>query len=417
MGDARRNERVEEANWISLASELISCHPTYGSEGLSRAQHIVAEELSRARWDEVIIDNFCAQDIMSLEHYVSVESFSPLFQNYTEIPKTNVLGILRADKTGRTVFLNGHVDVDSVSTPELWSRPEGWMTPEVRDDRLYGRGAADMLASVAAMIRVANVFAADRKGWRGTIVFQSVTDEEIGGNGTLRALELCKKRELLGSDPLALIGEPSNNRPCYHTLGFLSFNLTLSCRSVHMGVANREDSLIPIIGRLSNELPALFLSACSPLASKDLFRITIGSMRGGVDPAIPLNSCTICGTAFFPAGILIQKVQNAIHDALAQIVPDRVMRTLTFDPLCFPGSDSSTSQQATQMASILLKDLSASLFPSPCDARLFEAYGIPSIVFGPGSLEQAHSVDEFIEIASVENFACELKCALQEYLK
>ena len=108
--------------------------------------------------------------------------FSPVAVDYENA--INVVATHRPPETlGRSLILNGHIDVVPVGPTDMWSRSP--FDPHLEGDWLYGRGAGDMKAGLAA-----NIFALDalkRLGWQpaATVYLQSVTEEECTGNGAL----------------------------------------------------------------------------------------------------------------------------------------------------------------------------------------------------------------------------------------
>lgn len=399
--------------WIPIAQRLIQLHPSYASAGLLESFNFLASCFERSNWAEVIVDDFRAGDISSHSEYVPVEKFSGIYSNYEEVPKRNLMARVTGREPGNTIILNGHLDVDIVSTPELWSEEFGWSSAALKDGRLFGRGATDMLSSVAAMLEVASGFATRKHAWKGSIIFLAVTDEEIGGNGTLRALSEISRREWLSEQTLALVGEPSADLPCFQSLGFLSFDILLRCKTRHLGVVAGNESLWPNLAAISSQLLPCITARSEIPNSSELFRLSFGAVQGGVDPAIPLSDCKLSGTLFFPASCSPRLAKELIGQGLEQLI-DETDWELCFDSLCFPGSDSSSDLLAQRMLSAL--GGKEALFPSPCDARLFEHFGIPSVIFGPGNLEQAHSVDEFIEISRVDSFCEQLEEAMWKVL-
>lgn len=400
---------------LHLAQSLIRNHPAYNSQGLHESFVLIAEYMRNNNWDSVVVDHFSAEQIKGLDVYVPVANYSELYTNYEEVPKTNVLGIIESGKPGPQVILNGHVDVDYVSTPERWRDAQGWKSGRIADGCLHGRGATDMLAGLSSLLAVSSSLARRRQDWRGSLLVQAVTDEEIGGNGTLRALEFCKNKGLIRKDALAIIAEPTENTLCFYSLGFLSFKVELMCSSVHMGIASDAHRLDKSLCTLLTELKECVQRKLS--GSKENYRLSIGTIRAGHDPALPLGSLELCGTAFFPAQDSIKSVKNALADALTDLLPKNVASNLSFESIAFPGSDSSFASAAQKFYKTNSKNLKQGVFPSPCDARLFEAYDIPSLIFGPGSLAQAHAVDEYILVKEIKTYTRSLELALLKYLQ
>ncbi|HVD65768.1 MAG TPA: ArgE/DapE family deacylase [Gaiellaceae bacterium] len=156
--------------------------------------------------------------------------------------------------TGPSLVLNGHVDVVSAEPLERWTKePFG---AEIADGRMYGRGAVDMKGGIAAMLL--GVQAALAAGpLPGQVVYQSVIEEECGGNGALAAVLAGP-----GADA-ALIAEPTNGGMDLVAVGVIWARITLSADARHASNADRGSNPIeaafPVIDalhRLEAELNA-----------------------------------------------------------------------------------------------------------------------------------------------------------------
>ena len=143
--------------------------------------------------------------------------YSPVEWSYDGL--FQVLGTLRGAPTtagavgGRSLVLNGHIDVVSAEPFSHWQH-DPWGA-EVAEGRLYGRGACDMKAGVAAMLFAVRAVLLAGMTLRGDVRVQSVVDEECGGNGTLSLLSQGH-----GGDAV-IVPEPSGLSLSTATLGVL----------------------------------------------------------------------------------------------------------------------------------------------------------------------------------------------------
>ncbi len=94
-------------------------------------------------------------------------------------PVVNLVARLAGTKVGRRLIFNGHLDTFPVGMPDLWSLPP--LSGTITDGRLYGRGASDMKAGVAASLLSVLLLAEVREHWCGEVVLTLVGDEETGG--------------------------------------------------------------------------------------------------------------------------------------------------------------------------------------------------------------------------------------------
>src|SRR6185437_10685992 len=101
--------------------------------------------------------------------------------------RNDVVGTLKGAGEGRSLILNGHVDVVPAGDPELW--PNDPWSGSVADGRIWGRGSCDMKGGLAAGIAALRILRALELRPSGDVIFQAVVDEETGGPGTRRAVE------------------------------------------------------------------------------------------------------------------------------------------------------------------------------------------------------------------------------------
>ena len=161
-------------------------------------------------------------DVKDIEHH---PGFSPVDVDYSNA--INVVGTLRPKtEKGKSLVLNGHVDVVPTGPEDMWTTPP--FEPRRDGDWLYGRGVADMKAGIAA-----NIFAVDALkslGYRpaATLYQQSVVEEECTGNGALAAL-------LRGYNAdAAIIPEPEDDKLVRANTGVLWFKVRVQGAPVHV---------------------------------------------------------------------------------------------------------------------------------------------------------------------------------------
>ncbi|GHT96403.1 hypothetical protein FACS1894122_14730 [Alphaproteobacteria bacterium] len=221
---------------IELTKRLVACFPVYGSDGISEAQQIVCEQLKTIDGMEVIVDKYSADSIKHLDGYINVCDFQDIYANYESVPKTNVYGI--REGSGPTLILNGHIDVDIAGSTKEQNDD---LRNTTADDRIFGRGTTDMLCGLSCMLICLKHFLKHHQV-NNKIVFMSVCDEEIGGNGTLRAnvtldpfiallpskgyassvfdVEAVTTKGNGSNVTLAIIAEPTECKYCTRSLGF-----------------------------------------------------------------------------------------------------------------------------------------------------------------------------------------------------
>lgn len=403
-----------EEDWqetLKLLAALIQSHPIYKSEGLWRAQDLIANHLRAQQGFSVFEDVFEAKDIKAISGYVDVTAFGSFYADYESFFKRNIIAIVDSERPGPTLLLNGHVDVDLVTSSELWSFKEGWKSGRIIDGKIYGRGACDMLGGLVAMIATAIALSKNKQLWKGRLILTAVTDEEIGGNGTLRSLMWLKDRGYLDNKSLmALVAEPSGRNVALSSLGFMHFALQFRGQALHMGAAKREDNALWSLKKFMDQFESILHKSAQALNvtfSEQELAYNLGIVQGGSDATIPIASLLLEGVIFFPAKLNPHKFKSSISKIIQKEFTNVKLdwSDFFFEGATFPPSSLYESLLKSQTPVWQVKD---GYFRSPCDARLFKSYGIPTVIYGPGALEQAHSVDEYLCLNELYLYCCHL---------
>lgn len=402
--------RTNRNELVALVQELIRAHPIYDSPGIALAQQIAAREMELAGLDVSWVP-FDFDQMQQSPQYVDVKAFGGVFCHYGQADRYSVHGRLTLGEEGPLVVLNGHLDVEFVTEPDQWSIPGLWASGLVEFGKIYGRGASDMLGGVACMLFTLKRLK-DRLGKRGSIEVHLVVDEEVGGNGTLWSLLNAKEKA-----SVAIIPEPTNRVVCTDTRGFYQFRILCHGRSGHMVFADAYDNAIRVAADVVSCLEDLNTwvgDACSRPKSR---YIMCGEMTGGSDSAIPAVMAELKVTAILPLTISLDTVLDQLQHILKMRLLGRCAQIPTIAPygICFPGStlsDWALCETIVQNGSSIGQQLGIGSFPSPCDGRHFEAFGIPCVIFGPGDLKRAHGADEYVTIAELEEYSYTLAATL-----
>ncbi|PRP98258.1 Acetylornithine deacetylase [Enhygromyxa salina] len=392
---------LDTAAIVETASALIAMHPVYGSDGQRHAMDYLEQRMRalgasvrrRRIYDEEIEDHPC---------YVHVENFGGSFASYRETVRENLVCELDFGAPGPTVLLNGHVDVEFVTAPEQWSRAEGWRKPRVEDGRLYGRGSSDMLGAVACFVAVAEDLSrakAEGAHLGGRLLLHFVVDEEIGGNGTLATLST-----LDGQVDAALIGEPTDGAVCTRTRSFEQFKVVCGGRPRHMCLSEGSANALSQAVQVFTIIEELNQWCREQLGGDPVRSLCVGVLRGGSDAAVPAASAELLVTAALPPSLPLSAVLSELDSRLRAAFPDEAPQVGPYG-LRFPASQGGHEGLAAglraQLEGVVELDPArreARDFPSACDARIFESFSIPTVIYGPGSLARAHGPDEYVSL-------------------
>ncbi len=398
----------------TFLSSLIQTGPLYESaSGQLACAEMLSAELTGFGWDDVNLHCYRAGELANHPSYVPVASFGEQYAADESRVKTNVIGVIEADSPGKTLILNGHYDVEPIANPDKWDAP--WNSGEVRQGRVWGRGAADMLGGLSSQLYVASRFAQDRKSWAGRIIFNAVADEEVGGNGTLASLlELRSGGLLNGPDIACLIAEPSDRVIGLESLGFLHMIVKAQGEARHMAGGQLRDNVLYKILEVINDFDKSLGQAIRTVNSEAQHaRHTFGIIGGGTDAATPMDSIQAEATILYPVDTPAAELQKEI----ARLLLPRGVE-VSFSDFNFAGQRSLRGPLVRSLDVTRLDDtISLGIFPSPCDARLFSDFGIREVVtYGPGSLAQAHAANEFIELDAISSYNTHLEMAMVQYL-
>lgn len=403
---------------IDFLSDLVQSGPLYSSVyGQQACAQKLADKLDEFGWDDIAIQDYTAGQLIDDPCYVPVESFGGQYVGDEQRPKQNIIGILRGSDIGKTLILNGHYDIEPINTPERWHKP--WNSGEITEEKVWGRGSSDMLGGLSSQLYVASRLAENRQDWAGQVVFNAVADEEVGGNGTLASLHMMREEGLLDEPEsvACLIAEPSNKVIALESLGFLHMILRAQGVARHMaGVALRDNVLYDMIDAIKGFQDVLDATAALTATDRAKFWHAFGVIQGGVDAATPMPEVLAESTIFYPSEVSAHETQEAITEEMRRRHP---LITPSFSDFYFDGHASRASRLTNALTtSDSSEDIKTGIFSSPCDARLFTSFNINEvIVYGPGSLAQAHGVDEFIKIDDIKTYNAHLEAAVRSYLQ
>lgn len=403
------NDYNNLCNQVLLVTQnLIKLYPRYSADnGILCAQKFLMNQLTA--YSSKFIDSFKASHIDDHKHYVDVEKFDDIYKNYKDVEKYNLVAHEKSGLEGPTLILNGHIDVDIVDENKEWLKEKGWKNPYIKDGLLFGRGSCDMLSGLVSMALTSNLFIQKKLLKRGEIIFKSVCDEEIGGNGTLRTL-LNLNTSLKSNDKiLCIIAEPTENKKCLSSFGFMHFHIKFFGDSYHMGIFNQENSALLQFSNMYFNIQLTLekiIKNISKNNSIENFRINIGKILAGIDSAIPINEIDVYGTIFYPETCS----RDILFTAFKTMLENLYSCSVQYGEFGFDGAIFNTKNLPK-----FLQDEDFVLFPSPCDARLYKDYNIPTIIWGPGSLKQAHSINEYIEVDQIQTYIKEFWTFLTRY--
>jgi acetylornithine deacetylase len=399
---------------IALTREMIAFPSQRGAE--HAVQDFVFRQM-RARGLEV--DRF-AMDEAAIVRHPGGAPFSP---QHSRAPI--LVGIHRPrEERGRSLILQGHVDVVPTGPEEMWSHPP--YSGVIVGDWLHGRGGADMKAGHAASF--ACLDALRRLGLQpaATVYLESVVEEESTGNGALMT-------HLRGyTADAVLIPEPEEEKLVRANAGVIWFEIEVRGQPVHvreMGAgANAIDAAYRVIADL-RRLEELvnsrkhvypdFAGAAHPI------NLNIGRIEGGDwGSSVPCWCKVQCRFALYP-GQSAREAAREVEDWVAAFArTDRYLAnnppSVTFNGFMAegyvlePGGEAEAALGRAHLAATG-KPLETFMTPAYLDTRVYALYNrIPALCYGPVS-RNIHGFDEVVSVASLKRITTAMALFVAEW--
>ena len=394
-----------DANWdrqIAWLTTLVGFRTLRGRE--ARCQDWLAREFSGRGW---AVDRYTLADV-SMEH---LPGYSPVMDTDYEQAIQVVASLRALEQAGRSLILQGHVDVVPEGPPEMWTSQPYEAT--IRDGRLYGRGAGDMKAGISAMVFALDAIRSAGYAPASDIYVQTVTEEECTGNGALSTLARGYRADA------CLIPEPTRGAILRGTIGVMWFRLKLRGRPVHVSESERGTNAIMSAFGLLQAIQAFTRDLNERVKTHPWFsrldapiKFNPGKIRGGDWASSTPAWCEVdCRIAVYPgvrletfraelAGVVARAAER--DPFLANSPPEIVGNGFQADDyLLEPGSEFENTVRASHrmMAGV---DPEERILPAVTDCRFYgRYYGIPSLAYGP-SASEGHGFDESVDLESVK---------------
>lgn len=351
------------------------------------------------------VDEFEVEESRLRDH----PGYSPPIVPYAG--RRNVVGVHhpRGPVKGRSLILNGHIDVVPVGAERLWSAPP--FEPVVQGDRVYGRGAGDMKAGLVAMLTAFEALRRVGVEPAATVYLQSVIEEECTGNGALACLVEGYRAEA------ALIPEPI---PAIMTaqMGVMWVGLEVWGVPVHAAVAQTGVAAIEFAQYLCAKLKDLESQWNTPANRHPHFaqhdhpiNFNVGRIDGGEWPSSVPTHCRVDVRVGFYPGLKPAQVRALLEAALraayeAHPKKDSLRYEVVYQGFQAEGMLVDMNQPMIHLLKQCHHDVAGGQAPllastATTDARFFQLYGgMPATCYGPQA-GNTHGIDEWVSIDSL----------------
>jgi acetylornithine deacetylase/succinyl-diaminopimelate desuccinylase-like protein len=280
----------------------------------------------------------------------------------------------------------------------------------LRDGRLYGLGACDTKGGLAAFLTVA-LELADDPGWSGTLIVQGVADEEEGG---LQGAGLLLERGLLTADA-AVVAEPTSCLPAPRHLGVAWAQVLIRGAAAHAGQPSHGIDAVRNAYRYMAIVDSVLERSLRDPEFPGHPRLNVGAIQSGGHPGTVSGECRmLCDIRVLPGQEYA--VVYAIFSDAARILEGEVPG-VTVDVAPYAGggraahdTPSDAAVTAAFRAAVAERgETRICKFTGGTDASFFDRAGTPAVVYGPGSLDQAHAPDEYVPLRELDIAVSDLR--------
>ena len=330
------------------------------------------------------------------------------FRTYDDEKKrVNLFSTLKAknENEKKPIILSGHTDVVPVS--KGWSADPFVAT--IKNDKLYGRGSCDMKGFIACVLAYAPIFS--NSNLDRDIHFSFTFDEETACLGAPILISDLKKKGI--NNGICIIGEPTNMKIIDSHKGCYEYTTYFEGLAGHSSEPHKGVSAVEYASRYVNKLIELRQKLKEREPKESIFdppysTLQIGGIFGGIAHNVIADKCHInweTRPVVKEDGIFlnseIDKYANEILlPEMKKIFPDSSINKKIIGEVI--GFDREKDSKACEFVSNITGDNSREVVSFGTEAGLFQEIGISTVVCGPGSIQQAHKIDEFIELNEIK---------------
>ncbi len=336
---------------------------------------------------------------------------SELFYN-AELTKANLFATVGPQDQGG-VALSGHTDVVPVDGQNWTVEP---FHLSENDGRLYGRGTSDMKGFIACVLAAVPSFLA--KPLKKPIHLVFSYDEEVGCLGVRPMLAELEKRD--NKPQLCLVGEPTLMQPVLGHKGKLAMRCSVKGAACHSAYSPQGVNAIEYAAKLIGKLGEIGEALAQPELHDHRFEppystVQTGVIKGGralnIVPAECEFDFEIRAIPGFDAAVVPDQLKTYAQETLLpKMRAVSGQSDIQFDHLSdYPGLATPPESEVAQLVAALTGSTEFSTVAFGTEGGLFNEAGIPTVICGPGSIDQAHKPDEFVSLEQLA--ACDAMLA------
>ena len=315
--------------------------------------------------------------------------------------RVNLFATIKAKNSSnkKPIIFSGHTDVVPVS--------KGWSTDPfiatIKNNKLYGRGSCDMKGFIACTLAFAPIYS--ETNLDRDIHFSFTFDEETACQGAPILIEELKKRNI--TDGICIIGEPTNMKIIDAHKGCYEYTTYFEGLAGHSSAPNKGVSAVEYASRYVNRLIELRERLVERAPKDSIFdpphsTLSIGGIFGGIAHNVIADKChvnwetrpVVKEDAIFLNKELDKYANEILLPEMIKVYPNSSIKKKIIGEIV--GFDREAKSDACELISSLTGDNSRQVVSFGTEAGLFQEIGISTVVCGPGSIEQAHKIDEYI---------------------
>ena len=340
--------------------------------------------------------NYCDKILKNL----GADSFKTYDQ---EKKRVNLFATIKAKKTNgkNPIILSGHTDVVPVS--KSWSTDPFKAT--IKDDKLYGRGSCDMKGFIACTLAYAPIYS--KSNLNRDIHFSYTFDEETACQGAPILIKELKKRKI--KNGICIVGEPTNMKIIDGHKGCYEYTTHFEGLAGHGSAPDKGVNAVEYAAKFINKLLEIREILKKKTPKNSVFNppyttLQIGGISGGIARNVIADKCRVdweLRPVIKEDGVFVNSeidkfVNEELLPQMKKIHPNSTIRKEIIGEII--GFDRKEKSEACELISSITGDNSREVVSFGTEAGLFQEIGISTVVCGPGSIEQAHKVDEYIKL-------------------
>ncbi len=326
------------------------------------------------------------------------------FKTYDEEKKrVNLFATIKAKKpNGKSpIIFSGHTDVVPVS--KSWSTDPFKAT--IKEDKLYGRGSCDMKGFIACTLAYAPIYS--KSNLNRDIHFSFTFDEETACQGAPILIAELKKRGI--KKGICIVGEPTNMKIIDAHKGCYEYTTHFEGLAGHGSAPDKGVNAVEYAVRFIDKLLKIRKILKEKTPNNSVFNppyttLQIGGISGGIARNVIADRCRVdweLRPVVKEDGIFVNSemdkfVNEELLPEMKKVYPKSSIRKEIIGEII--GFDRDEKSEACELISSITGDNSREVVSFGTEAGLFQEIGISTVVCGPGSIEQAHKVDEFIKL-------------------